>query len=212
MTSSSLSLMCLVIVNICIINASTVEPKCLCCPDWKHSQIFRNSFGKNYPWVNIYTCSPLTKSKNKHLKEREKKCILLSTTHRKTNYTSNIHIFFSYFLAPRVPGLVVKLLTIIDWKWSCSSKMMWGRVNFPSLSSTGWVSSFSNLKGYFYLHAYMYLPTLPHSKNVTPGQFLNWVFQVWIQSFLSPRLFAMPSLPNYLPKAGGIIILGETSF
>ena len=62
-----------VIIDIYIINAFTVEPKYLCCPDWKHSQSFRNSFGRNYLWLNIYICSTLTKNKNKHLKERKKK-------------------------------------------------------------------------------------------------------------------------------------------
>ena len=77
----------LVIVYIRIINTSTVEAKYLCCPDWKRSQIFRNSFGKKYPLLNIYIRSPLTKSKNEHLKERKKR-ILLSTRNRKRNYTS----------------------------------------------------------------------------------------------------------------------------
>ena len=44
----------------------------------------------------------LRKVKNEHLKER-KKIILLSSTHRKTNYTSNIHIFVSNFLPPLNP-------------------------------------------------------------------------------------------------------------
>ena len=44
--SLSLSLGCPVIVNICIINASTVERKCLCCQEWRRSQIFRNLFGE----------------------------------------------------------------------------------------------------------------------------------------------------------------------
>ena len=65
--SLSFSLGYLVIVKIYMINTSTVEPKCLCCSDWKHSQIFRNSFGKIYPWLNIYICSSLTKSENEHL-------------------------------------------------------------------------------------------------------------------------------------------------
>ena len=49
-----------VMVNIHIINASTGMPKCLCYLDWRCSKIFRNSFGKNYPWLNIYIRSPLT--------------------------------------------------------------------------------------------------------------------------------------------------------
>ena len=39
-----LSLVRPVIVNICIINASTVEPKCRYSPDRRRSQTFRNSF------------------------------------------------------------------------------------------------------------------------------------------------------------------------
>ena len=61
--SAPLSLGYSVIINIHVINASTVGPKYLRCPDWRHSQIFRNSFGKNHPWFNIYIHSPFTKSK-----------------------------------------------------------------------------------------------------------------------------------------------------
>ena len=50
------------------------------------------------------------------------------------------------FLPPRKTGLV-RWLTIIDGRWSRSSKIILGWVNFPSLSSTGRVISFSNLKG-----------------------------------------------------------------
>ena len=35
----------------------------------------------------------------------------------KNKFTSNIHIF-PYFFPLKMPGVVVKLLTIIDWKWS----------------------------------------------------------------------------------------------
>ena len=62
-----------VIVNICIINASIEEPKCLCYPDWRRSQIFRNSLGRNYPWLNIYICSTLSKRKKKQQTFERKK-------------------------------------------------------------------------------------------------------------------------------------------
>ena len=58
---------------------------------------------------------------------------------------SSMNIFFYYFLPNRIPGLV-ELLTVIDRKWSRWSKMIWGRVDFPSLSTAGRVISFSNLK------------------------------------------------------------------
>ena len=43
-------------------------------------------------------------------------------------------------------------------------------------------------------------------QDMTKGQFLSWVKQIWIQSFPSPRPVALPSLPYYLPIAGGRII------
>ena len=56
-----------------------------------------------------------------------------------------------------------------------------------------------------------YLPTPPFGQDMTQGQFLSGVYQVWIQRFPSPRLVASPraeeiSLSYYLPIAGGIII------
>ena len=39
-----------------------------------------------------------------------------------------------------------------------------------------------------------YLPTPPLGQDMTQGQFLSGVLQVWIQSFPSPRLFASPRL------------------
>ena len=56
-----------------------------------------------------------------------------------------------------------------------------------------------------------YLPTPPLGQDMTQGQFLSEVQQVWIQSFPSPRLVFVtkaeePSLSNYLPIAGGRII------
>ena len=58
---------------------------------------------------------------------------------------------------------------------------------------------------------YSYLPTPPLGQDMTQGQFLSGVLQVWIQSFLSPRLVASPRLknlvcPTILPVAGGRII------
>ena len=60
---------------------------------------------------------------------------------------------------------------------------------------------------YFY-HIYH---TAPLRQDMTQGQFLSGVSQVWIQSFPSPRLVASPRLknlvcPTILPIAGGRII------
>ena len=41
-----------------------------------------------------------------------------------------------------------------------------------------------------------YLPTPPLGQDMTQGQFLSGVQQVWIQSFPSPRLVASPRLKN----------------
>ena len=41
-----------------------------------------------------------------------------------------------------------------------------------------------------------YLPTPPLGLDMTQGQFLNGVEQVWSQSFPSPRLVASPRLKN----------------
>ena len=41
-----------------------------------------------------------------------------------------------------------------------------------------------------------YLQTPPLGQDMTQGQFLSGVLQVWIQNFLSPRLVAQPRLKN----------------
>ena len=46
-----------------------------------------------------------------------------------------------------------------------------------------------------FLYIY-YLPTPPLGQDMTQGQFLSGVQQVWIQSFPSPRLVASPRLKN----------------
>ena len=53
-----------------------------------------------------------------------------------------------------------------------------------------------------------YLPTPPLGQDMTQGQFLSGVEQVWIQNFPSPRLVSLPRLkyPVCLPIAGGRII------
>ena len=43
---------------------------------------------------------------------------------------------------------------------------------------------------------YLYLPTPPFGQDMTQGQFLSGVWQVWIQSFPSSRLVATPRLKN----------------
>ena len=58
------------------------------------------------------------------------------------------------------------------------------------------------------LNTWSYLPTPPLGQDMTQGQFLSGIQQVWIQSFPSPRQVASPrleepSLPYYLPIAGG---------
>ena len=41
-------------------------------------------------------------------------------------------------------------------------------------------------------------PTPPLEQDMTQGQFLSGAQQVWIQSFLSPRLVASPRLKNLI--------------
>ena len=58
------------------------------------------------------------------------------------------------------------------------------------------------------IHIY---PTPPLRQDATQGQFLSGFKQVWVQSFLFPRLVASPRLKNLvcatiLPIAGGGII------
>ena len=53
------------------------------------NEIFRNLFGE----IILYINSELSKSKNEHLKERKTR-ILLSTTHRKTNYINKKYLYF----------------------------------------------------------------------------------------------------------------------
>ena len=55
------------------------------------------------------------------------------------------------------------------------------------------------------------LPTPPLGQDMTQGHFLSGVWQVWVQSFPSPRLVASPKLknlvcPTILSIAGGRII------
>ena len=45
-----------------------------------------------------------------------------------------------------------------------------------------------------YYDKWYYLPTPPLGQDMTQGQFLSGVWQVWIQSFPSPRLVASPRL------------------
>ena len=54
-----------------------------------------------------------------------------------------------------------------------------------------------------------YLPTPPLGQDMTQGQFLNGVWQIWIQSFHSPSCLTKAedhSLSYYLTIAGGSII------
>ena len=58
---------------------------------------------------------PVTKNENKHLKERKNtQYFCQSRAEKQLIQESNMNIFPSYFLPPRMPGLVGKLLTIID--------------------------------------------------------------------------------------------------
>ena len=66
-------------------------------------------------------------------------------------------------------------------------------------------------KSAWHNHVWYYLPTPPLGQDMTQGQFLSGVLQVWIQSFPSPRQVASPRLknlvcPNIFPIAGGRII------
>ena len=108
----------------------------------KMPHIIRNVFRKYHPWLNVYIWMNIWK--------KEQKAYLCQPHTKKTKKnTSYIHIFFSYFLPPRMSELVVKLLIIIDWKWNWLSKIIWEQVNLPSLLTAGRVISFSNLKGWF---------------------------------------------------------------
>ena len=81
---------------------------------------FSKCIWKNYSWL---IRSPLSKSKNEHLKKRKKPAYFHQPpTEKQLIQVSNIHIF----LPSRMPGLVVKLFTIIDWKCSWLSKIIWG--------------------------------------------------------------------------------------
>ena len=63
-----------------------------------------------------------------------------------------------------------------------------------------------------YIYIYIYIkPTLLYKQDVTQGQILSGVYQVWLQSFPSPRLVAIPRLkspirPTTLSIAEGGIV------
>ena len=98
-----------------------MEPKCLCCPDWRRSEIFRNSFGKTFlDSTSIFTPCLQKVKMNIWKKKKEKKKQKNKKKKQQAIQVSNIHIFF-YFLRPRMPGLV-KLLTEngvgqVKWFW-----------------------------------------------------------------------------------------------
>ena len=105
--SLSLSLGRPVLVNIRIIYASTVEPKCLCWPDWRHSKIFRNLFLKNYHWLNIHIRSPLTKSRNEHFKNKKHSYFYQPCTEKQIIQVIFIFSsFISYYPSTRLGGLM----------------------------------------------------------------------------------------------------------
>ena len=61
--------------------------------------------------------------------------------------------------------------------------------------------SWANVEFYKHLNdivdsRYPIYPTPPLGQDMTQGQFLSGVWQVWIQSFPSPRLVAPPRLKN----------------
>ena len=60
-----------------------------------------------------------------------------------------------------------------------------------------------------YIYIYIYIPTPPLGQDMTQGQFFKRSLTGLNSEFPSPRLVAKaeePSLPNYLPIAGGRII------
>ena len=77
-------------------------------------------------------------------------------------------------------------------------------------------SLFKNVTNNLFTYkSYIYIPTILHKWDVTQGQFLSKVQQVWIQSFPSFILVAIPrlksSLSYYLLIAGGRVV-GLISF
>ena len=76
-----------------------------------------------------------------------------------------------------IPFLLSSLLGI-QFKYSSEFFICWTTWNFS-----------------FDIHIY---PTPPLGQDMTQGQFLSGVKQVWIQSFPSPRLVASPRLKNLL--------------
>ena len=82
------------------------------------------------------------------------------------------------------------------------------RVSLLRLSCIrSWVLSSMSLFYVLPVNSFTILSTPPLGQDMTQGQFLSGVLQVWIQSFPSPRPVAEePSLPYCLPIAGGRII------
>ena len=70
------------------------------------------------------------------------------------------------------------------------------RLQSLSLSLCLSVSLFLSLSLSCSLSLYIYISYLPTEQDMTRGQFLSGVWQVWIQSFPSPRLVASPRLKN----------------
>ena len=62
------------------------------------------------------------------------------------------------------------------------------RIHADSIPGRGW---------HFYIR---FCPTPPHKQNVTWDQFLNWVKQVWIQSFPPSRLVVFPIIYSLLER------------
>ena len=51
---------------------------------------------------------------------------------------------------------------------------------------------------HIYIYMYIYIPNTPLGQDMTQGQSLGGVWQIWIHSFPSPRLVASPRLKKLL--------------
>ena len=104
---------------------------------------------------------------------------------------------------PGSNSLVRKLLLLIykgdvHWwgKYRYQTFFGWGDPLMSSLILENLVTSLFGTQIINNPWACSHLPTPPLEQDMTQGQFLSGVLQVWIQSFPSPRLVASPRLKN----------------
>ena len=79
--------------------------------------------------------------------------------------------------------------------WLVSRGKFWRLSRDPISYSTERKSANAGVKNSQVVNYHIY-PTPPLGQDMTQGQFLSGVYQVWIQSFPSPRLVASPRLKN----------------